>query len=1465
MQQQQDVHIFTGMEKDVSVSKQEANIMYDAHNIRITARTKETALSISNEIGPKEIIIKAEDFKYYPKYRDDNTAPPEIQQELDGTDILIEGTYLASCTLNKYLILITYIQEGVQAIYRITLDSSNTEACRLFKGNIGHTLDSKIDIITSFENTNVQKIYWGDAETAPKVMNISPYSDYKIASYTANSFNFYPDLELQEEVSVKRHEVGGQFAAGVIQWAFTYYNRFLQETNIFYVTPLYYTSLLDRGGSSESVCNNSFTLKIENIDSQFEYLRIYSILRTSLNTTPLCKRVTDIKLTTNSIDTYDTSTTRLTEVTYTDTGTNGDTIEPASLLYKGGQAITAGTLAVKDNTLFLGNVSLQEPQISESIKSIFRLNEISDNGFPLMQEQKKDCYTTKWVSETNEANCKVDYFSPLSLKNNGSFKANEIYRFGIQFQYKTGSWTDPIWIGDSRVTCYPEESYTGSKYIYRKPKLSYSFLKTATINQLLELGYVKARGVMAEPSTLHRIVLSQGVLNPTIYTSTQRGSRNEDGSYTGTLTAQASWLFRPTTYPAAKPWYTTTAHTKGLGVITYNGSVSPFLQYGGYREARENLWSNEIGGYLPEEKKLKVSHDYTTFHSPDILWDESLWQVPLTDYTYFNIGRVHCLKNYSDIDVTLSSAAISSESQGILETHLEGAGNQAWIGQMCFSDSICDDPDGNTDNIAIWADSYPHPVLWPVFMWQMGGSLNNDVTRDGQTSVLQTKKISNYKTSETIIQGGVSPTVGSSPSIALFTSEDLALTKVGNAFYMGNIDTMLATEGTPIFFYSYCPNGTFNNPREWGWTDWVDFGKIGFCNTDYWDSATITDLPNFVMSRTSNILRNKLGIYCWGKYDKDYSDEATGKCVHRIWAILPDTEYTWYAFTDTGNFRGVGDNIYGLTQKQGQIRMRYKTTPHAIINWDAGEHQDIPLFDSSLYFGELRKPYDSTTFYGGTSQDALQALTWIPASEPVTLKQDTKLAIDFIYGDTYYGKFDCLKTYAWSSEDPNQVIDILCFSAESHINGAGRYDRNRGQHSNLNMSPINYNLINTVYSQLDNFFSYKIQPDTNYEMNTFPTEIIWSTEKSAGADIDNWTSITISSTYTMDGSKGEIIKLLTWNDTIYCFQERGIYQVIFNPRVQINTSDNLPIEISNNFKLEGSRSLTDGVGVSNKGSIRPTPTGIYFIDNTTQNLYHMGQNFTDISSKTNMTIYFNSIPIGQWTPNEYTSKIFYEAAYQDVYITTKETALCLNTQLGTFTSYIDYGEVQDIFNIEGRAYCIRNKSTKEQESVCAIYQMWQGVPNYFFEEYKPFDLTYISNGKNAKSDSSVLSKTFTNVTFRGDRWDGDALRMNGEKIERALPVFDYIRAYNEYQDTYKQSLKFTGRRPSNLKEKFRTWHAEIPRHSKKETTVTGTKYIKTRDRIQNPWCKIELGINQDKDSPNTDFIELHDIMTTFFI
>ena len=105
-------------------------------------------------------------------------------------------------------------------------------------------------------------------------------------------------------------------------------------------------------------------------------------------------------------------------------------------------------------------------------------------------------------------------------------------------------------------------------------------------------------------------------------------------------------------------------------------------------------------------------------------------------------------------------------------------------------------------------------------------------------------------------------------------------------------------------------------------------------------------------------------------------------------------------------------------------------------------------------------------------------------------------------GDTYYQRFECLKTYAFTPEDVNQVIDIASFLVESHLNIDGRYDRNRGQTSNLNMSPTNFNLYNPIYSQADNFFSYTILDDDYYRITTFPNQITWTKEKQPGADVD---------------------------------------------------------------------------------------------------------------------------------------------------------------------------------------------------------------------------------------------------------------------------------------------------------------------------------------------------------------------------
>ena len=96
--------------------------------------------------------------------------------------------------------------------------------------------------------------------------------------------------------------------------------------------------------------DNVFKITIENFDDNFEYLRIYSIQRTSINGTPICKRIQDIEL--SSI-----RSTNIKSVSFTDTGTIGTFVEPTELLYKGGRDILVGTMEHKDGTLFMGDIT----------------------------------------------------------------------------------------------------------------------------------------------------------------------------------------------------------------------------------------------------------------------------------------------------------------------------------------------------------------------------------------------------------------------------------------------------------------------------------------------------------------------------------------------------------------------------------------------------------------------------------------------------------------------------------------------------------------------------------------------------------------------------------------------------------------------------------------------------------------------------------------------------------------------------------------------------------------------------------------------------------------------------------------------------------------------------------------------------------------------------------------------------
>ena len=1344
---QTESHVFTGLQQDMTVSKQQPEYLIDAHNIRFTARDGETLLSITNEKGPKELTIK-------------NSL---------GSKTAIEGTILGYCVLNDYLVLFVHNEGNSDSILRIDMSYDEPELVVLFKGNLGFNLDYPIDTVSDYENENIQKVYWTDGLNQPRVINIVANKAYN----WTGAFDFVPSLQLNETITVTRTtNASGSFHAGVIQYAFSYYNKYGQESNLFYVTPLHCISFHDRGGSPESTISNAFTIKVQNVDRHFDYLRIYSIMRTSLDAIPTCKRIQDI-----AIDSIEGNT-----ATYVDTGTNGDLVDPSSLLYIGGEEIVATNICAKDGTLFLGNIELKRPNI----------NNIKDFAYNIKSSEVKTSTITQELTYVSPQ--PYNYYNGLNTQAAG-FKNREYYRIGLQAQYNNGKWSEPVFIRDYQVSAtgpYPQLSYANLMKLIIECTLN-----SARVNELLDAGYKKVRPVVVFPEIQDRTILCQGVVNPTMYTS---GNRNDKNLY-----AQSSWFFRPILNDiSTESSYATSNY--------YSTSVCSPVSYSGTLPYASNSLSwdpkliraIEIQGNFDSSNQFRIDWNTLTFHSPELSFDDSLQHIDLTGVKCRQVGLASFKNTLSDIDIQTSSPTISNGGSGFIHQSFSSKYSCGIIAGLFYDDYAVDDySNGSKFN------AYPKQrssAKWMVYPWNKNGSLNNDINRPteggNRTAVLSKKVISNLRYADTVWNTPEDYPMPNDYIPQIFNSNEVSIVKIGGKIYKGNIDTLLAPDDNDGMYFAF-----------------------GIPATTSSDGTNNLSSPNINTPFTST---------SWWKTWSKQSDAADKQGLYK--RVYRSNEWKWEITTGD-----IADYTPALATNKEAVRMKYKSTPHIVLRCP-GLSTNLATTSSPcvLPIVEIYKDYNQATAFGGQSQDAFRANRWIPAGKPVPIVRGASCTLKYEYGDTWFSRYDCLKTYPFTREDTNQIVEIGSFMLETRINIDGRYDRNRGQSDNTNMSPINFNLLNPVYSQRDNFFSYFMLDDDYYRLNQFPNQITWSTEKHAGQDVDPWTQVTLASIYNMDGSKGQIRSLNVWKDNIYCFQDNEVSIILFNSRVQIPTSDGVPIEIANNYKVDGKRCILDGAGCINRYSICSTPMALYFIDSVGGHLQAISEGLTDLSFQKNMTTWLSKQKTSLWKPSNYSIKLFYDRNNKDLYIVTEKEALCYSEALGQFTSFMSYSDIPVMFNAIDKFYCIKSNYLNE---------MFTGDYNYFFGEFQGYDFTFVSNGKTNQGDLSNLDKIYNNIEFRADKWS-DKL----DSILSSESPFDYIRLWNEYQDTGEVLLTHRPHKPSILKKKFRVWRIQVPRDAHNRT-----------DRIRNTWCKIKFGSAPRYNNGNSSFIQFHDIALQYFV
>lgn len=1434
----QEAHAIKGIQRDLTVSKFNSEFAFDAQNIRITARDHNTLLSITNEKGNKEIILK----------------------DKNNSVVTLQGTVIGYNVLNNYLTLFT-TDNTTDRIYRLERKGSYFECITLYTGSLNFNTSYPIESIGVYENENIQKVYWIDGRNQARVINITASDEVKL-DWNDGSFDFVQELNLNETITVSRNDdSNGAFASGVIQYAFTYYNMYGQESNIFYTTPLQYISFSSRGASPEEKVSNSFTITIKNPDPRFDYIRIYSIHRTSIDATPTVLNVVDIAV--NGTD----------DLIYVDNGSTGTTVDPTELLYVGGESIVPQTMAHKDNTLFLGNILLNNKVVGGELRENVATMYIG--------------FGSKYI-DSSSAKGYYSYKNHLSKGSNIlSFHSNEYYRFGLQFQYKTGKWSEPVFIRDAKVNYYPSVNWG----VYGSDSIQGVQASTSMSQEIIKLavsqGFVRVRGVVVYPSATDREVVAQGILCPTVYNLSDR--------FTNSPYAQASWFSRPylgVDIANADSMYSDRDYVpgkvliendegenRGAVYVTYQGQT--LVSKGVWAEFRHNYpipsnWHRNaeiqcianapsepyatgvenMNSWIADRSEFFfIDQSIVTMHSPEFEFDDAVANFDTSSLKLRIVGRVPFTANASDIDIQTSTPQNKTYKRGFYKEFVGVENVSAFGSRSLISGGFYFDKPYNYQVKDAGGDDWTFPFY--IYPWHRNGSLNNQSTlvdnETTRTAMLSQKKMSNLKFAayteyfsnpwNAYVEGDNNHTGIS--GVAIFNSEEQSLVRLpapshsglGDINYYGNIDKVIAPSRVDDRY-------------------WVQDEELNRKN----------GYP-IIIGEWGNDSENAHVMSIGGPHPLQLARDSGGKTasstnygVDPVSMKYKSTPHAVIAFNYTSDRKQVilPATTWGYT---GTIVNKVdKVLGNAKMPWDdscIGVYQDVIRFTSGsdlngfgfLWLAELYNDNVENRF-GGNTPEALENNIWLPAGEPISLIDgyDTDgspipknyLSVTYTEGDTYFQRYDCLKTYPYTMEDQNSVVEIMSFYCETRVNIDGRYDRNRGQTSNLIMTPTNFNLINPVYSQRNNFFSSRALNYNKYSLDYFPNTITWTKEKQAGAIVDTWTNITMASTLDLDGDKGEVVSLNTFNNEVFCFQKQGFSNILFNSRVQIPTSDGMPIEISNGLKVDGKRYISNTIGCNNKWSIVEAPSGLYFIDNITNSIYLFNGQIGSLSDKLGFrqwTSENNSLE--KWDPVGFKNFVtYYDKNNGDVYFVNNETALVYSELLGQFTSFMSYGQVPAMFNINSDFYAIQYGK---------VWEQFAGDYNMFFGHYYPYSVTFVSNA------DEPYDKIFNTVEFRADCWTKDN---SGNEVLASGHTFDTLEVWNEYQKGV-SSLTNLAARPSPLKKKFRVWRANVPRAN---TDWNGVKANKM-DRIRNTWAYVKLSMNKE----NTDRMEFHDMIIHYFV
>lgn len=1356
-----------GMKPDLDISKSNAEFSFRNENVQITQSSTNNSLVL------------------------------DVGLTYDISPAFIEGNIIGLVPFEDKVVLFT-IEHKKNRIYLVR----EREVKLVFEGdlNFDHTIN--IEGLYYNEGEGLAKVYWVDGKNPLRVINVDWNKSYLGASNTIFDINHTQYFD--EILSITKRFADGSFHSGTVQYFFTYFDRYGKESSIFTASSLYYsTPNEDRAGSPEETCTNVFDISLDNL--HYNNVRIYSLHRTSKDTTPSAYIVKDAEVNNN-------------KVKYTDNNRGVTAIDPNILLYLGAEFFIPKTLAVKDNTMFLGNYSL--PTITSSSTSI----SVRPYGKKVIYPNRRDQLY-------------------LSQDDITFLKYNENYPIIIQW---LNSWGKPI--GYSGKTVFEARE---------KNKVVNDAIHASTYGVTFQVpsdSNIKAARILIHyPEGNERRVLTQGILNPTVFNLRDR--------LINSPYVQASWFFRPETklgkgipfahgYPVGM-WQHGVDNKLTAELELFKHQSFDNYDLSNYEDYRESSHMQMFG----------IDRSIITINTPEI--EDIVSVANTTGINLVGLCRINegyfgydtLLTDIDEFETTKGDYALGYPyALGSFPTGLSKGYNPIYSIGSAFNRI------GNIEglnakinkNLLKTKTFYSYKRSTTSYDVDGNGILDELIKVDTTEEKLYKIKDKFYKgTINTVITNDLSSTLNDQNygigkeafhralnnselfDITPFERDDskywntkgVPVTYKSTEHLVALIDNI---DGSPILNYAFTnPQGLLRYDGSNGTIDISELENLS--NTFEIQNFKFTNNKHGVTFKKDNVEFSPTSIYriSYSKVGKLKEEFLKNHLLTQLELVLTEESYTKKEINnDTIELLGTDTNIYSIKNlgSDGIVLYiplsSYKPTISKIvskligiynINAPIEEHPQAYNYPNAYYNLQGIKDNQTIIFLADIINTDLSDysgdLSWTPASDVVPVNNGEVVTIPIKGGDTYFQTYDCVKTLPYKDTDYNQVIEALSVSLETRVNLYGRYDKNLDIYKYSNVNENNFNKINPVYSQKNNFFIFRNIDSWKLRSN-FPNQVTWSKMKTNGEFIDTFTHYSLASVVDLDGTHGSLTKLINFKDNILFIQDNGFGIIPFNSRVQIPVSDGIPIEITNGYKVDGYKYISDTIGSNLKGTIVKSLDYLYFYSSTYNELYQYSQGLVPLGVVHGMSSLL--------TP------FFYDASYcrgvysidHRVFFGLGNSQLVFNEALNSFESFYTYPISPFMYTTNAFLY------SYSKDKVTTIPTSLTDVK---FDNVVPWEIEYKINPSLDPKD-----RIFTNAEF-----------VLGENTPDKEDIpFNKLTIENEYQSGVINGMKGSYKQKATAK-KFRFYNTQLPRDSKNKL-----------DRIRSPWVKVKLSGLCDKKTNN---------------